>query len=112
MIEKELKQREIDYISIKRQHAKSTASAICKPLMLMLHRFFLISLKAGGTGLNLTSAEVVIHFDPWWNVSAQNQATDRAYRIGRTTMYRSLNYCQRYNRRKNRIYKKLKQDLV
>ena len=43
---------------------------------------FLISLKAGGTGLNLTSAEVVIHFDPWWNVSAQNQATDRAYRIG------------------------------
>lgn len=43
---------------------------------------FLISLKAGGTGLNLTRAEAVIHFDPWWNVSAQNQATDRAYRIG------------------------------
>lgn len=45
---------------------------------------FLISLKAGGTGLNLTSAEAVIHFDLWWNVSAQNQATDRAYRIGQT----------------------------
>ena len=43
---------------------------------------FLISLKAGGTGLNLTNAEAVIHFDPWWNISAQNQATDRAYRIG------------------------------
>ena len=43
---------------------------------------FLISLKAGGAGLNLTSAQAVIHFDPWWNVSAQNQATDRAYRIG------------------------------
>ena len=43
---------------------------------------FLISLKAGGTGLNLTKAQAVIHFDPWWNVSAQNQATDRAYRIG------------------------------
>lgn len=43
---------------------------------------FLISLKAGGTGLNLTSAEAVIHFDPWWNMSAQNQATDRAHRIG------------------------------
>ncbi|MFI3284369.1 MAG: SNF2-related protein [Erysipelotrichaceae bacterium] len=43
---------------------------------------FLISLKAGGTGLNLTQAQAVIHFDPWWNVSAQNQATDRAYRIG------------------------------
>ena len=43
---------------------------------------FMISLKAGGTGLNLTAADVVIHFDPWWNLSAQNQATDRAHRIG------------------------------
>ncbi|MGL6058233.1 MAG: DEAD/DEAH box helicase, partial [Culicoidibacterales bacterium] len=43
---------------------------------------FLISLKAGGTGLNLTGADVVIHYDPWWNLSAQNQATDRAYRMG------------------------------
>ena len=43
---------------------------------------FLISLKAGGVGLNLTAADVVIHYDPWWNVAAQNQATDRAYRIG------------------------------
>ena len=45
---------------------------------------FLISLKAGGTGLNLTGAEIVIHYDPWWNLSAENQATDRAYRIGQT----------------------------
>jgi superfamily II DNA or RNA helicase len=43
---------------------------------------FLISLKAGGTGLNLTSADTVIHYDPWWNPAAQSQATDRAYRIG------------------------------
>lgn len=43
---------------------------------------FLISLKAGGTGLNLTAADMVIHYDPWWNLAAQNQATDRAYRIG------------------------------
>lgn len=43
---------------------------------------FLISLKAGGTGLNLTGADVVIHYDPWWNLSVQNQASDRAYRIG------------------------------
>lgn len=43
---------------------------------------FLISLKAGGTGLNLTGADVVIHYDPWWNSSAQNQATDRVHRIG------------------------------
>jgi len=43
---------------------------------------FLISLKAGGTGLNLTAADAVIHFDPWWNPSVENQATDRAHRIG------------------------------
>ena len=45
-------------------------------------KVFLISLKAGGTGLNLTAADIVIHYDPWWNVAAQNQATDRAHRIG------------------------------
>ena len=45
---------------------------------------FLISLKAGGTGLNLTRADTVIHYDPWWNIAAQNQATDRCYRIGQT----------------------------
>ena len=45
---------------------------------------FLISLKAGGTGLNLVSADTVIHYDPWWNPAAQDQATDRAYRIGQT----------------------------
>jgi SNF2 family DNA or RNA helicase len=43
---------------------------------------FLISLKAGGTGLNLTAADTVIHYDPWWNPAAEAQATDRAYRIG------------------------------
>ena len=45
-------------------------------------KVFLISLKAGGTGLNLTSANTVIHFDPWWNPSVENQASDRAHRIG------------------------------
>ena len=45
-------------------------------------KIFLISLKAGGTGLNLTGADIVIHYDPWWNISTENQATDRAYRIG------------------------------
>jgi SNF2 family DNA or RNA helicase len=43
---------------------------------------FLISLKAGGVGLNLTAADTVIHYDPWWNPAAENQATDRAWRIG------------------------------
>ena len=47
-------------------------------------QIFLISLKAGGTGLNLTGADMVIHYDPWWNPAAEDQATDRAYRIGQT----------------------------
>lgn len=45
---------------------------------------FLVSLKAGGTGLNLTAADVVIHYDPWWNPAVEDQATDRAHRIGQT----------------------------
>jgi SNF2 family DNA or RNA helicase len=45
-------------------------------------KVFLISLKAGGTGLNLTSADMVIHFDPWWNIAVENQASDRAHRLG------------------------------
>ena len=52
---------------------------------------FLISLKAGGTGLNLTGADVVIHYDPWWNLSAQNQATDRAHRIGQMSSVQVYN---------------------
>ncbi len=47
---------------------------------------FCISLKAGGTGLNLTAADIVIHYDPWWNLAVQNQATDRAHRIGQTNV--------------------------
>ena len=54
---------------------------------------FLISLKAGGYGLNLTAADTVVHFDPWWNPAVEAQATDRAHRIGQTrpvTVYRLL----------------------
>ena len=54
---------------------------------------FLISLKAGGTGLNLPAADIVIHYDPWWNLAAQNQATDRAHRIGQqnvVTVYKLI----------------------
>jgi len=54
---------------------------------------FLISLKAGGVGLNLIGADVVIHYDPWWNQAVQNQATDRAHRIGQTkkvTVYKLI----------------------
>ena len=57
------------------------------------HPVFLISLKAGGSGLNLTAADTVIHFDPWWNPAVEDQATDRAHRIGQTrvvTTYRLI----------------------
>jgi superfamily II DNA or RNA helicase len=50
---------------------------------------FLLSLKAGGTGLNLTAADTVVHFDPWWNPAAEAQATDRAHRIGQTRVVTS-----------------------
>ena len=54
---------------------------------------FLISLKAGGTGLNLTAADVVVHFDPWWNPATEAQASDRAHRIGQNkqvTVYKLI----------------------
>lgn len=55
-------------------------------------KLFLISLKAGGTGLNLTGADTVIHFDPWWNPAVENQATDRAYRIGQKKKVNIIKY--------------------
>jgi SNF2 family DNA or RNA helicase len=57
-------------------------------------QLFLISLKAGGTGLNLTAADFVLHLDPWWNPAAEDQASDRAHRIGQqrpVTVYRFVN---------------------
>ena len=83
IIEKELKKRKIKYF-------KLTGQTKVDERIDLVNEFnknedikvFLISLKAGGTGLNLTGADVVIHYDPWWNLSAENQATDRTYRIG------------------------------
>lgn len=83
IMEKELKQKGIPYF-------KLTGSTKVDERIELVDEFnenpeikvFLISLKAGGTGLNLTGADMVIHYDPWWNLSTENQATDRAYRIG------------------------------
>ena len=83
IIEKELNKNGISYF-------KLTGATKIDERIRMVDEFneskdikvFLISLKAGGTGLNLTGADMVIHYDPWWNASAENQATDRAYRIG------------------------------
>lgn len=84
IIEKELKKLRIPYYYLDgstkaedRINMVNSFNGLEKPV-------FLISLKAGGTGLNLTAADVVIHFDPWWNPSVEDQATDRAHRIGQT----------------------------
>ena len=80
LIEDELKARGIEYVKLTGK-TRNRATPIERfqngevPL-------FLISLKAGGTGLNLTAADTVIHYDPWWNPAVENQATDRAHRIG------------------------------
>ena len=82
ILEKRMEEAGIGYYSL-------TGSTPKKERMELMEKFnrdatpvFCISLKAGGTGLNLTGADVVIHYDPWWNVAAENQATDRAHRIG------------------------------
>ena len=82
LIEKQLQQQGIPYYLLKGNTPKLLRAQYVNAFQEDDTPVFLISLKAGGTGLNLTSAEAVIHFDPWWNVSAQNQASDRAYRLG------------------------------
>jgi superfamily II DNA or RNA helicase len=82
LIEAELKKRKLSWVKLTGQTQKRDE---------VIQRFttgevplFLISLKAGGVGLNLPQADTVIHFDPWWNPAVENQATDRAHRIGQT----------------------------
>lgn len=82
IIEKHLKELGISYYLL-------TGKTPNNQRMNLIERFnhddtnvFLLSLRAGGTGINLTGADTVIHYDPWWNLSVQNQATDRAHRIG------------------------------
>ncbi len=80
LIEEELQRQDIGYAKLTGQ-TKDRATEI-ELFQSGQVPVFLISLKAGGTGLNLTAADTVIHFDPWWNPAVENQATDRAYRIG------------------------------
>lgn len=74
---------------------------------------FLISLKAGGTGINLTGADMVIHYDPWWNPAVENQATDRAHRIGQTKTVQVLKLVAK-GTIEEKIYnlQKLKQNMI
>ena len=80
IIENELKLRKVSYLKL--TGASKDRGKLVDDFQNGNASIFLISLKAGGTGLNLTAADTVIHYDPWWNPAAENQATDRAYRIG------------------------------
>lgn len=80
LIEKHLIKEKIVYLKLTGQ--TGDRASLVKKFQTGEVPIFLISLKAGGTGLNLTAADTVIHYDPWWNPAAENQATDRAHRIG------------------------------
>ncbi|PXV91838.1 SNF2 family DNA or RNA helicase [Lachnotalea glycerini] len=82
IIVKRLDNLKISYFKLTGQTPKAKRYKMVEEFNQDDTKIFLISLKAGGTGLNLTGADIVIHYDPWWNISAQNQATDRAHRIG------------------------------
>ena len=93
IIEEDLKKEGIRYYKIEGKTKKEDRLAYVEAFNEDDVPLFLISLKAGGTGLNLTGADIVIHYDPWWNLAAQNQATDRAHRIGQkkvVTVYKII----------------------
>jgi superfamily II DNA or RNA helicase len=79
-----LAERNVHYLSLDGKTPSSERTDMSKRFNEGEASVFLISLKAGGTGLNLIGADVVIHFDPWWNPAVEDQASDRAYRIGQT----------------------------
>lgn len=93
LLEKRLDAENIEYYKITGETSKQKRMELVKQFNEGTVPVFLISLKAGGVGLNLIGADMVIHYDPWWNVAVQNQATDRAHRIGQTkkvTVYKMV----------------------
>lgn len=92
-IQEQLNQAHISFLSLTGAVNKEKRAALVQKFQEGNIPVFCISLKAGGTGLNLTAADLVIHYDPWWNVAVQNQATDRAHRIGQrnpVTVYKLI----------------------
>ena len=92
-IQEQLLKEEIPYLCLTGSTGKERRAELVETFQRGEVPVFCISLKAGGTGLNLTAADIVIHYDPWWNVAVQNQATDRAYRIGQenpVTVYKLI----------------------
>ena len=93
LLQAALEKEGIPYYIITGETSKQKRQELVKQFNSDTTPVFLISLKAGGVGLNLTGADVVIHYDPWWNQAVQNQATDRAHRIGQTkkvTVYKLI----------------------
>jgi len=80
ILESEIKKRKISYTKL--TGATRKREEVIEKFTKGSASIFFISLKAGGIGLNLVEADTVIHYDPWWNPAVENQATDRAYRIG------------------------------
>lgn len=92
-IQEQLRQAHILFLSLTGATSKEKRTELVREFQEGKIPVFCISLKAGGTGLNLTAADIVIHYDPWWNVAVQNQATDRAHRIGQknpVTVYKLI----------------------
>lgn len=92
IIAHELKQRNIPFFYLAGSTSAQERKREVKEFNHGEVKVFLISLKAGGTGLNLTGADTVIHFDPWWNPAVEDQATDRAYRIGQKKKVQVIKY--------------------
>ena len=92
IIAHELKQRNIPFFYLVGSTSAQERKREVKEFNRGEVKVFLISLKAGGTGLNLTGADTVIHFDPWWNPAVEDQATDRAYRIGQKKKVQVIKY--------------------
>ncbi|QZT38985.1 DEAD/DEAH box helicase [Halosquirtibacter xylanolyticus] len=93
MIEEKVKQLGYEYCYLDGSTSKAKRAAQMKTFQEGTPKIFLISLKAGGLGLNLTAADYVIHMDPWWNPAIEDQATDRAHRMGQekpVTVYRLI----------------------
>jgi SNF2 family DNA or RNA helicase len=91
LVREQLEERAISYEYLDGSTAKNDRQRRVDAFQNGSSNLFLISLKAGGFGLNLTAADYVIHLDPWWNPAVESQATDRAHRIGqerRVTVYR------------------------
>lgn len=84
IIEKEFASKKISYLYLDGKTSQKRREEMVNKFQEGIGEVFLISLKAGGVGLNLTAADYVIHLDPWWNPAVENQATDRAHRIGQT----------------------------